>query len=115
MTALYLTDAARRLAAATPVTGVGVCHAISSVFVVVVPTPGRFVPARDVSAAPKPTVAATHVMVNAAARRNAPITGFHVNTAASNHKPRNDTSPMNRARKWTPRGDVVPRSVVSAR
>src|SRR4029079_8995383 len=95
----YLADeTGRRDDAATPVTGVGVCQASSSVDVREPTALARGVPARDMLVAPSPTVAATQVIAIATARRMAPNTGLHVNDAASIQMAPNTMSPIIKAR-----------------
>src|SRR6185437_12385407 len=76
----------RRLAAATPATGVGVCHPSSSGGPwPAEPLPARCVPPRDAIVAPNPSVPATQVIANAMVRSTAPASGLQVNSAAITH------------------------------
>src|SRR3954464_12874671 len=86
-------DATRRVDAATPVTCVGVCQ-LSSSAAKLWGLQDRTVPARDVIAAPSPTVVATHVTAIAAARRIEPTTGVDVKIAAPSQSARYAKSPM---------------------
>src|SRR6185437_13942237 len=88
-----------RRAAATPETGVGVCHDMSST---TGSGSGRVavritrVPPREASVAPKPTVAATHVITAAMNRRMPPSTPAHRNAQPSTQSTRKIESPMSR-------------------